>query len=157
MKIIIEGPDGAGKTELAEYLSGKFGFPIQHHTKPKTEADRVGMFTSYMLDAKQPINKIYDRFAYSELVYGPIMRDDSVLSTSQLRLLEIELLKTGAMIIFCDNALLTLWDNCMRRGESYITSVKKLQEIQDSYRHLMLETTHLIPVLQYRIPDGTNL
>ena len=40
MIIIIEGPDGAGKTTLAEQISRQTKYPIIHRTKPKNEEEK---------------------------------------------------------------------------------------------------------------------
>ena len=40
MVIIIEGPDGAGKTTLAEQLSRQTGYTIVHMSQPKTEEEK---------------------------------------------------------------------------------------------------------------------
>ena len=41
MILIIEGPDGAGKTTLAEQISGQTGWPIEHRSKPETPEEKL--------------------------------------------------------------------------------------------------------------------
>ena len=41
MIIIIEGPDGSGKTTLAEKLSRQTKYPILHRTQPKSDRKSV--------------------------------------------------------------------------------------------------------------------
>lgn len=157
MKIIIEGPDGAGKSTLARQLSNYFGFPIQHRSKPNSEEEKQKMFDDYIYQAKWPSNIIYDRFLYSEMVYGNIMRDASVITTEQMYEVEHILSETGGLVIFCDNNLENLWKECTERGEAYILQKDTLSKIQTAYRNLMLRDTHLIPVFKYEIDYGTYL
>lgn len=151
MKIIIEGPDGAGKTTLANYLSEKLGFPVVHRTQPKSEEEKAKMFAQYLYDAKEPSNVIYDRFLYSEIVYGTIMRDASVISIAQMYEVEEHLSKSGGIIIFCDNNTENLWKECLKRGETYILDFDTLNSIAFAYRDLICCKSHSIPVLHYRI------
>lgn len=71
-RIIVEGMDGSGKTTLVKHLAHQFP-QLEVVTRPKdvhfdiwwpSELDRLDT-------APVPI---YDRFFYSELVYGPIIR-----------------------------------------------------------------------------------
>ena len=41
MIIIIEGPDGSGKTTLANQLSKQTGYKIIHRVQPKSEEENV--------------------------------------------------------------------------------------------------------------------
>jgi len=151
MILIIEGPDGSGKTTLAEYLSKQMGFPIKHRSNPKTEEEKREMMQSYIDDIKNSNNIIWDRCFYSEMVYGPVMRDKSYITKYQMLDLEQMLLKAGALVIYCTDDTLELWERCQTRGEHYITTVELMGEIKTRYDKLMLNTNHLIPVVQRRI------
>ena len=150
MKIIIEGPDGAGKSTLASLLSGYFGYPVQHRDKPKTEEDRIRMFESYIESAKDKSNMIYDRFAYSEMVYGSVMRDKNYINVQQMYEIELELKKNGGIIIFCDNCITKLWEACLDRGETYIKTIDQLVDIQNMYQSLFMDISHMIPIFHYK-------
>lgn len=70
-RIIVEGMDGSGKTTLVHQLAKKFNLEVVNRPQGvhfdtwwPNELDRTD---------QQPI-PIYDRFFYSELVYGPILR-----------------------------------------------------------------------------------
>ena len=41
MIIIIEGPDGSGKTTLANQLSKQAGYKVIHRVQPKTEEEKI--------------------------------------------------------------------------------------------------------------------
>lgn len=149
MKIIIEGPDGAGKTTLAQTLSRMTKYPIIHRSKPESDEERDSMMNGYLVNSQTTDNAIYDRYAYSELVYGTVMRDKSYVSFEQLLQIEDNLAKAGGMVIFCDAPIDLLWNRCLARGEDYITDLRALTAIQDRYRHLMLQMQHRIPVLRH--------
>ena len=74
--IIVEGPDGAGKTTLIKSLHELTGFSVA----PRV----VGQNTEAMIDLKEwvennldlgPHDAIYDRYRLiSEFIYGPVLR-----------------------------------------------------------------------------------
>ena len=63
MKIILEGPDGAGKTTLAEYIKNKYDIDIIHSTS-KTKND-----LRYHINLTLNNNFILDRANLGEIVY----------------------------------------------------------------------------------------
>lgn len=77
--IIIEGPDGAGKTTLARDLAEKLGAVSMHLTCTKA---LVGGLRDYQLHVMRDVAEnlrlghtvVLDRSWISEAVYGPIMR-----------------------------------------------------------------------------------
>lgn len=155
MIIIIEGPDGSGKTTLANYLSKTTGYPIKHRSKPNTPEEKAAMMQSYIDDIRSNDNIIWDRCFYSEMVYGPVMRDQSYISLEQMWQLEKELLDQGVLVIYCTDDTLTLWERCTARGETYITSVEQMAALKDKYDLLMLQGDHLVPITTYKIKVPT--
>ena len=152
MIIIIEGPDGADKTTLAEQISRQTKYPIIHRTKPKNEEEKKRMMGEYLQTIRSGKNMIFDRCWYSEMAYGPVMRDSSVISYPQMYELEEQLAKTGALIIYATGPKAALWQRCQKRGEEYITSRDNFNAIYDNYVQIM-KVPHLIPVLQYEVKD----
>ena len=152
MIIITEGPDGAGKTTLAEQISRQTKYPIIHRTKPKNEEEKKRMMGEYLQTIRSGKNMIFDRCWYSEMAYGPVMRDSSVISYPQMYELEEQLAKTGALIIYATGPKAALWQRCQKRGEEYITSRDNFNAIYDNYVQIM-KVPHLIPVLHYEVKD----
>ena len=152
MIIILEGPDGSGKTTLAQQLARQTGYPILHRTQPKTEEEKKLMLGEYLQTINSCKNMIFDRCWYSEMAYGPVMRDDSVISYPEMYALERMLAKGGAVIIHCTGPEPTLWKRCTRRGEEYITSRDNFKAIYDNYNEIM-SVPHYVPVLKYEYKE----
>lgn len=152
MIIIIEGPDGSGKTTLAELLSKQTGYPVVHRTQPKTEEEKAKMMDSYIELIKSGKNAILDRAWYSEMVYGPVMRDTSVIGYPAMYDLEKMLAKRGCIIIYCTDKPETLWRRATRRGEDYITSYETFIKICEGFDKVMA-VPHLVPVVKYGYED----
>lgn len=152
MIIIIEGPDGAGKTTLAKYLNEGFNIPVLHRTKPKDEEEKKTMMRGYLDDIQEQRSIVWDRCWYSEMVYGPIMRDKSWISVKEMWDLERSMGK--ALIIYCTGNVNTLWQRCKERGEDYIMSKEQLAKIKNGFDELFYDTYHFIPVVTY---DATKM
>jgi len=78
MNVIIEGPDGAGKTTFAKSIVGK---AYRHEGPPPKYLDLIGYYRRLVDSSK---NTIFDRHALSELVYGPLLRGSSRISLEEI-------------------------------------------------------------------------
>lgn len=152
MIIIIEGPDGSGKTTLAEKLSKQTGYPVVHRSQPKSEEEKLQMLRGYVDAIDVGKNVIFDRCWYSEMAYGPVMRDESVITYPEMYLLEEKLAKNGAIIIYCTDKPKTLWKRATKRGEEYITDFDTFDKICANFDAIM-SVPHLIPVVKYDYKD----
>ncbi len=152
MIFIIEGPDGSGKTTLAKRLSKQTGYKIIRSVQPETDEEKAQMMNQYVSTIRTRKNMIFDRCWYSEMVYGPVMRDASVISYPQMYDLERQLMKAGAMIIYCTDSKAALWSRCQDRGEDYIVDRTTFDKICDGFDQLFA-APHYIPVVTYKCPD----
>lgn len=148
MIIIIEGPDGSGKTTLANKLSKQTGYPVVHRSAPKSDEEKAAMMNMYKQAIKESKNIIFDRCWYSEMAYGPIMRDTSVISFPEMYELEKQLAKRGALIIYCTDTPEVLWRRATQRGEDYIKDYGIFVDICKAFDSIM-SVPHHIPVVKY--------
>lgn len=155
MIIILEGPDGSGKTTLANKLSVTMNMPIIHNVAPKNEDDFNGMYDMYMNIVLDNGHAILDRCWYSEIVYGEILRGESAIDLNEMLYLE-ELIshQEGGMIIHCTDKLNMLWQRCQYRGEDLVTLKEDLGAIKKAYDNLFMEEEHILPVVNYSVGKG---
>lgn len=134
--IIIEGPDNAGKSTLAEKLSKALNIPVIHSVRPEKgwkEKD-VLYHSTWQL---RPQEAILDRvYAISEYVYGRVIRGKTALGELHSEAL-FDLYNRPYLIIYCrpdDNVIL---DN---KGRDQMDGViQHHQTIIDEYDVLMEE------------------
>lgn len=148
MILILEGPDGAGKTTLANKISLMTGWKIQHFSYPKNQDDIDKMYMMYVDAIKGAGNIIFDRCWYSDMTYGPVMRGAATITYPQMFDLERLVAKKGGMVVFCTDSKAALWQRISQRGDDYITSRDKFNEICDNYNGLF-SCPHIIPVVKY--------
>jgi hypothetical protein len=90
MKIILEGPEGSGKSTLGKHLETLLYLPLFHAgSAPKDKAELFNRVDKIELAERG----IFDRHPFiSENVYGPVLRGDSLLPLIRPR---------NAFIIYC--------------------------------------------------------
>lgn len=104
--IILEGPDGAGKTRLALRLSEELQVPINPkvvQADMSTEVDLAAWCRAQMGDWPRPV--IYDRFPLiSEFVYGPVFKHDirpAFKNYSDLYWLHQQFAQHDPVVVYC--------------------------------------------------------
>lgn len=97
-RIIVEGLDGSGKTTLISHLVGRFPeLVIIPGMGP--DAD-YNVRIPQMLDEEEDGRpRIHDRFFFSELVYGPILRGRILIDPTLLNNV-VWLLRSTALLIY---------------------------------------------------------
>lgn len=153
MIYILEGPDGSGKSTLANQLARQANAEIVHMSYPKTDEEKESMFVEYEKVLSKPKNMIFDRCWYSEMAYGPVMRDGSYITWPQMYCLERMVARTGGMIIHCTDATSKLWARANRRGEDYVVSRNDFDKICSNFTEIMM-APHIIPVVTYTVPNA---
>ncbi|WP_129839482.1 hypothetical protein [Streptomyces sp. RFCAC02] len=78
--LVLEGPDGVGKSTLAERFAVQHGFRVIH--SPRTP-DHLDLATRYREILSGAGRILFDRCFISELVYGPLHRGRSRITWSE--------------------------------------------------------------------------
>lgn len=133
--IILEGPDGGGKTTLANYLHDTYGYRIHKFNQPRPGEDLFTTYTQALLDAVQgwqPV--VFDRHYLGESVYGPIMRGVDTLGEMGQTLIERLCAANGVPVILClptFNQLVKNWED--KKGNDYLKTQKQLTQVKNAY------------------------
>lgn len=160
MIYLIEGPDGAGKTTLANQLVDMSDGIYSHYSYPSSP-EEAAKLPQYYLEAlalmtgfsdQFGINYVVDRMWPSTIVYGDVLRGGSEVTLEQADKLE-EMLEGRGCIIYCTGSPNTLWKKCQERGEDYIKDYSDFLRICQLYDQYMYETKHRVPVLTYEVRD----
>ena len=160
MFIIVEGPDGAGKTTLIEKLKQQFdnqfsNCEVIHFGKIDDPSKYFDIYVCAIIEQyeRKVDVTILDRCWYSDRVYGPVMRNHEELAEEQARDLDRAVIAHGGgMIIYCDAPTHVLWARCRQRGETYVTKVEQLIAIAELYKEEMQKS--LLPVIYYNTAEG---
>lgn len=137
--IILEGPDGSGKTILAQKLVESFGFKREHEKQPKPSWTSEDLFSHYVTTlykaqrSRQPV--VLDRHYLGETIYGPVMRDRSLITDNQVTLIERLVRAGGTRVVIC----LPHWDVVVKnwlnkRGADYVDKSERLHTIYKMYQ-----------------------
>lgn len=100
--IIVDGPDGSGKTTLCENLV-KDGVVLSKLESPGRTKGQLSLRdqTLRYLNAYINRNLAVDRYLFSEMVYGPILRKYCAFSTTDFFSILSKLIHAQNPIIFC--------------------------------------------------------
>lgn len=141
--IILEGPDGAGKTTLKESLQTRYGFD----EGVRGTADRSKLYTVTVQDTFYALRcalgnlppVIWDRLYFSELVYAKIVGRPVEFTALQQRIIQGILQVMDVPIIYCRPPLSTVKRNA-QRNEQMDGVLENLEHIYIDYDNVMLHT-----------------
>jgi hypothetical protein len=156
--ILLEGPDGAGKTELARALSQEWEErdvayrAITFHSGPPEPPDRdpfeeyevcLDRITARIFDPQSLI--ILDRHHLGDQVYWPY-RHDHATRLTEAGLLHVELVvaSLGALRVLLCPTIATLRARLKRLGDDYVC-LEDLPRIRGEYERLGAQLGYLTP------------
>lgn len=123
MLIVLEGCDGSGKSTLARRLALMLDAEIIHCT---TDTPNTMWFFKEIIEMAKTKNIIADRFCYGQFVYQePEHRN---LTESNLYELELDMMNTGAKVIYVDCNTQIVEERLNGRGEIPMKPIKTLRE-----------------------------
>lgn len=146
--IVVEGPDGAGKSTLAHAICEQFGVPYYHHNGPKQIGDEgaLAYYTGVICDLRNT-GGVMDRLGLTEYVYGKVMRGSSRIAVSQLHQLHELLAAFGGKQIVCMPTLAVCketWAARVQEGKEMFTDADRFETLHGIYSnmvaHLVLPT-----------------
>ena len=154
MFVILEGPDGAGKTSFANALAERvFTYtqhePIRLHRGPIKESP----LSEYLYCVDQVyrpgdnIHIICDRWHWGELIYGPLYRGRSQLTISERYLIDQWLRTNGALIVHLTNIRDVLLKRHQNTHEDFLKP-EHVQHVIESYDDVA--KTSIVNTITYR-------
>lgn len=150
--IILEGPDGGGKSTLAHHLAEVFDArvvhfgPMKHVTNTLPRAYTEGMLPALL--GYQAV--ILDRSWLSEEPYGQAFRKgNSRLRAEDVRMLERVSLRSNTIVVNCRPP----WEAVEasfkeRKKEEYLDDEVQLRQVYDWYRFRLGKAT-ILPCISY--------
>lgn len=145
--VILEGPDGAGKTTLANELVAK-GFHY-HHCGPYrgVTSGLPRLYVEAMLPTLLGLSDVVmDRSWLSEPVYGPVYRGASRLDAVAIRMLERLAMRCETVVVLCQPTLQAVLQSFRRRkGQEMLDSEAQLTDVYRRYTQL----TTALPTVKY--------
>jgi GTPase SAR1 family protein len=162
--IILEGPDGAGKSTMIEELKRHYLMQIGRspesvqiwHAGPFPEGSNP--WTEYVVPISQLVATrdyliLIDRWHLGELVYGPLLRGQSRLSLAQRDWIDSYLKSMGAIMVYLKASIEELTARMTARGDDLIKA-EMLPHIVAGYDVL---TTNLpASAIKTIVHDTTN-
>lgn len=133
-RIILEGPDGAGKTTLADKLAKHFGLPVMHLTGIKDQDKLARQFRV----ADNVVEVILDRFVVSNIAYSRIFNATRLPDKALDGMFRYTLERNNCDLnIFClpgymsgDSASYKLaYEELMKRRSEEFTDVDKMEKM----------------------------
>lgn len=136
MRIIVEGPDGGGKTRLIEYLTDKWKELVVVRNEFGPDQNLEKWWPAVISVPTTPfLVPIHDRFFYSELVYGPVIRGYVKVSDEIIQPIRAGL-RQEALLIYARPDRETL-EMGVRQHEQMKGVSDKFTELVEAYDQLM--------------------
>lgn len=130
MRIIVDGPDGAGKTTVVEQLADHYGCDIIHMTEKGSKA-----LEDYLAKAHLD-NIVSDRSFLSEVVYSSVFKRKSKITIDHIRMIFNYYRKQGWKIIILDALPHVLADRLNLRGDEDEHKIQNIARLRTAYRRL---------------------
>jgi len=151
MMIVVEGPDGSGKSTLVESLrihSHHYFIILRASRAPTTREDML-RYMSWSKQKPLPLDILMDRHpAISEMIYGPLIRQQNRLKDFDSESGREALLKGVTHIIYCRPITPVIEATALKTWQ--MDGVKeKITDIIQQYDWIMAELLKKFSVFHY--------
>jgi hypothetical protein len=136
--IILEGPDGSGKTTLANVLGKDHKYKIIHNGPP-VDKNLTDIYIGQLrfVDGEGG-NYVFDRLHLGERIYGNVMRNKSLINPMEEKIIERHSEAMDAQVVLCLPPWRTVLENWVRNAANeYVDTVEKLKTIHEMYVKLL--------------------
>lgn len=156
MLVVLEGCDGAGKTELATFLSKVLKADIIH-CSTHTPND-FGFFHDIIEAAKGKKNVIADRFCYGQFIYQEPdqrpLKDSMFTAEESLYNLETMMLANKAKMIYVTAPADVIKARLLARGETLLNGLT-VEEVLNRYDDVIHKS--MLPWIVYNTGGERNV
>lgn len=132
--IMVEGPDGAGKTTLVNQLVEKYDFlPVKRDMTSGVSAYQW-MIDELQTWEKGKIIRIYDRFPLiGEKIHGPILRGKMEPAFNERESMKLLLMRVtlDSLIIYCRPPLGNILANSLEESEEIVGNIRQIVKAYD--------------------------
>lgn len=128
MRIIVDGPDGVGKSTLIQALADYFGCDILHMTEKGSKK-----FIDYQ-DKANLDNVVSDRSFLSEMVYGVLFNKEKKLNLWEYEKLVQVYKEKGWHFIILDASTECIIERLTARGDEDPHKIKNIAGLRALYR-----------------------
>lgn len=151
MLVVVEGPDGCGKTTLVETLRHTVGryFWVLRPSRPPENRGQILQTLNWVYGRHPSIDVLFDRHpVIGETVYGPTIRGASKLADFNSPEGRKILLRPVTLIIYCRPITPVIEANVSKNYQ--MDGVRNnIANLVDGYDQLMDELSWSFPVVRY--------
>lgn len=158
--IILEGPDGGGKSTLASDLA-ELGYQVRHTGPPTTAfpyleyTKALASAVTYQRTGLSAHTYVFDRLHVGERVYGFVLRGEDKLGAALHRQLDRILLGIGGIVVFCQTdpaRMLATWEMRKAKGDELVTDTGRYEALFTRYAEVIANSPITVPY-DYMVND----
>lgn len=144
--IIIEGLDGVGKTTLVDYLVNQ-GMKKYHFDYDAKNMDLYSKYLTVLKDENP--NIVLDRSFISEMVYGPVLRNNCKLELEQYKKLLLLYKQRGASLIYLTAPKYILLERRKNEEPDYEMILNHYDKLHNQYNDIIDYSENFIDVFKF--------